>query len=107
MSGEKKYVNGSAKEIVFKDGNSILSVWIDLDDARAKGLVSKTKSGKEGISFTIAKRDEEGKYGDTHYMYHKEYDPTAKNKPQSSKPARAVPASMDGGPKDDGGGLPF
>jgi hypothetical protein len=69
MAKAKKYVDGSAKEYVFKDGSSVINIWINLDTIKEKGLISKTKTGKNGLSFTLARRSEEGEYGDTHYMY--------------------------------------
>lgn len=69
---EKKYLSGSGKEITFDDGNSIINIYIDLDDAKEKGLIFKTPKGKNGLAFTLAKKSEVGEYGDTHYMYHKD-----------------------------------
>ena len=98
----KTYLNGSAKEVVFNDGGSLINVWIDLDDAKEKGLIKKTKTGKNGIAMTIAKRSEEGKYGDTHYMYYKEMDGGGSKKPVAKK---ATPKTVSNDePTDD---LPF
>lgn len=69
MAKNKQYLKGSAREIVFNDGGSLINVWIDLDDLSEKNLVKTTKSGRKGVAFTISKRREEGEYGDTHYMY--------------------------------------
>lgn len=83
---EKQYLSGNAKEVVFQDGNSLMNVYIDLDDAKEKGLIFKTKSGKNGLAFTIARKSTVGEYGDTHYLYHK---PTGGSAGTASKPVAA------------------
>lgn len=69
---DKKYLNGNGKEVIFSDGNSLINVYIDLDDAKEKGLIFKTKQGRNGLAFTLARKSEPGEYGDTHYLYHKD-----------------------------------
>lgn len=104
---EKKYLKGNGKEVVFEDGSSIVNVWIDLDDAKEQGLITKTKSGKNGISFTVAKRSKPSEYGDTHYLYNKAYDPNGKTKystPATKQPAVKPPTGTSYSSEND---LPF
>lgn len=100
---DKKYLSGSGKEVVFSDGNSVINVYIDLDDAKEKGLIFKTAKGKNGLAFTMAKKSEVGEYGDTHYLYHKEKGSSSgvAKKPEIKKPQATQPKQQD---TDD---LPF
>lgn len=71
---DKIYLNGSGKEVKFSNGGSIINCYIDLDDAKEKGLLRKTKNGKNIVVFSLAERREESEYGDTHYLFHKPYE---------------------------------
>lgn len=99
---DKKYLSGNGKEVVFQDGGSVINVYIDLDDAREKGLIFKNKNKKDAIAFTIAKKREVGEYGDTHYLYHNERG-SSKPAPVKAAPVREAP-SKPSKPSDD---LPF
>lgn len=101
---EKTYINGGAKGITFDNGGTIINCYIDLDDAKEKGLITKTQSGKNIIAFTLAERREPSQFGDTHYMYNKPYD---KDKGGSAKTKVAKTKSAPS--KDDSGEdeLPF
>ena len=82
---DKIYLNGGGKEIKFSNGGSIIDCYIDLDDAKEKDLLRKTKAGKNIVVFTLAERREASEWGDTHYFYHKPYEPVGKSKPTKSK----------------------
>lgn len=101
---EKQYLSGNGKEVVFSDGNSLINVYIDLDDAKEKGLIFKTKNGKNAIAFTMAKKSTVGEYGDTHYLYHK---PSGGGSTTAARTVVAKPAAK-AAPKDEpSDDLPF
>lgn len=94
---EKIYVNGGGKEIEFSNGGSLINVYVDVDDAKEKGLIVTSKSGKRYLSFTLAKRREENDYGDTHYIF------TQKKDDQPKASAKSIPAKSKKAEDD----LPF
>jgi hypothetical protein len=68
---DKIYV-GSGKEVFFNDGNSIVSVSIDLEALYAAskaghGFQSKN-TGKKYIKLNLSTRRETGKFGETHSL---------------------------------------
>lgn len=100
---EKIYVSGGGKEVKFSNGGSLINVYIDVDDAKEKGLLTTSKSGKRYLSFTIAERREENDYGDTHYIFvSKKNDGSSKSAPAKAAPAKSAPKK-----KDDDDELPF
>lgn len=104
---DKKYLSGNGKEVVFEDGGSVINVYIDLDDAKEKGLIFKTKNNKNGLAFTLARKSEVGEYGDTHYMYHKERSGKTSSPVKKASVGKAVVNGNDqkaSKPSDD---LPF
>lgn len=100
---DKIYLNGGGKEIKFSNGGSIIDCYIDLDDAKEKGLLKKTKSGKNIVVFTLAERREESEWGDTHYFFHKPYEPTTGG--GKAKPAKAKKSKLED--DEDTDDLPF
>lgn len=96
---EKIYVNGGGKEIEFSNGGSLINVYVDVDDAKEKGLIVTSKSGKRYLSFTLAKRREENDYGDTHYIF------TQKKDGAPSATVKSVPAKSSKKKEEDD--LPF
>ena len=111
---QKVYLNGGGKEIVFRDGGTLINGYIDVDDAKAKGAIRKSKKGTNFLSFTIAKRKEEGEFGDTHYLYFTDFEGntkkgggTSSGKPSASKPASTRKRMIDEDEDDDGDNLPF
>lgn len=97
---EKVYVNGGGKKIEFSNGGSIIDVYIDVEDAKEKGLITTSKAGKKYLSFKLGERRDEDNYGNTHYIF--------VNQPQSGAgtPApKAAPAKASKRKDDDD--LPF
>jgi len=60
----KKYVKGSAKEVVFDDGSSLINADLNLAD-----LNSLNVSASGYVKITIARRREVDSYGNTHSVY--------------------------------------
>lgn len=102
---EKIYLNGSGKEVKFSNGGSIINCYIDLDDAKEKGLIRKTKAGKNIVVFSLAERREESEYGDTHYLFHKPYEP--KESERTKKVAKTKESSSKKAEDDGMDDLPF
>ena len=93
----KDYVKGSAREITFSNGGSILNLSIlksDLDriETDAKGY----------MRLCVAARRQEDDYGNTHYIYVDPYKPDAKGK-GAAKP-KSKPFKDEQDEEDD---LPF
>lgn len=65
---EKRYVRGSAKEVVFADGSSLINCDLNLAD-----LNSLNVSASGYVKITIARRRETDQYQNTHSVYENQF----------------------------------
>lgn len=91
---DKKYLRGSAKQVSFNNGGSIINLSFNI-----KELIDLAGGG-DWINITVADRRQEDKYGNTHYCYLNEW------KPEKGKQVGGKGPSGNGDSADDGI-LPF
>ncbi len=78
----KRYVKGSAKEVIFNNGGSLINIDLSLEDLK------KLTANKTGyIKITVAKLKTPDKFGNTHQIYENTFKSEAGAKKDS--PAQA------------------
>ena len=82
----KKYIRGSAKEVVFPDDSSLINVDLNLAD-----LNSCTVSSSGYIKLTIARRREPDSYHNTHSVYENQFKSDGKKGGAVAEPAKSEP----------------
>lgn len=93
----KNYIKGSAKEIKFDNGGTVINISLNVEQINA------LKSDNGYVKLTIAHRRGEDQYGNTHSVYENTYVPKEGGKSSTSNGDSSTPKN-DGGGTDD---LPF
>jgi len=70
---EKTYFKCSAKQRTFPSGGSVINIGMKVDELIAFAKQHQNQGGY--LNLVLAERREEGKYGDTHYVYLDTYTP--------------------------------
>lgn len=77
----KNYISGSARQVDFESGDSVINLDLKLED-----LNNLPVSEKGYIRLVVAKRKSVGNYGETHSVYENDFVP---DKTKSAKGATA------------------
>lgn len=93
MSEPKIYVRGSAREVEFSNGGSLVNFSIDLNDPVLRQHAKEGKNGALWVQLTQSKKREIDQYKNSHATYINTYE----------KPEEAVSTNTGAGEPD----LPF
>lgn len=99
MANQKNFIKGSAREVEFSNGGSVLNISLNMQQ------LQELEQTKGYVNLTISARREADQYGNTHMIYENTFKPKegAQAATPKAKPA-AKKAAPDGDTEDD---LPF
>lgn len=83
----KNYISGSAREVEFENGDSIINLDLKLSD-----LNDLPVSEKGYIRLTVAPRKSPGTYGETHSVYENDFKPDKTKGEGKGAPAAKAPS---------------
>lgn len=99
MANQKNFIKGSAREVEFSNGGSVLNISLNMQQ------LQELEQTKGYVNLTISARREADQYGNTHMIYENTFKP---KEGAASAPAAKKPAAKKSAPAgDDGDDLPF
>lgn len=95
----KNFIKGSAKQVTFGDGGTIINLSLNLDE------LNELPHPTGYVQLSVMERREADTYGNTHYVVENTYKPKGGDKPEpkAGKPVKTVKDL----PESDDDDLPF
>lgn len=100
-STKKNYIRGSARQVTFSDGGSVVNIDLNLED-----INSLPVSDSGYVRITLAQRQSADQYGNTHYVYENTFVPDKTKGKGASAPAAPTKPTV-GFKKAGNSGVPF